>query len=206
MAQKEWLSKLALTWPHTFCFWQGEDIVCYTLTSIRWNNKKIKYPGILTEKHQKLDLTKIRLHSTRAKRKRCHDITLSRHGRKYDAPPGECTALDRPGRWKHGTSFLMFGGPVCAGRISNCQLDINATKQEFVQWEMKQSIQKWVNTQVFTSEGNFGIKIWGHTGHDPGNLYDSHNTLNTIPKNSIRDARTPQPWEIFSTPWDIEVL
>ena len=25
-------------------------------------------------------------------------------------------------------------------------------------------------------------------------------TTKSIPKNSIRDARTPQPWEIFSTP------
>ena len=25
-------------------------------------------------------------------------------------------------------------------------------------------------------------------------------------KNSIRDARTPQPREIFLTPWDIEVV
>ena len=31
---------------------------------------------------------------------------------------------------------------------------------------------------------------------------DNYNTE----KNSIRDARTPQPGEIILTPWDIEVL
>ena len=34
----------------------------------------------------------------------------------------------------------------------------------------------------------------------------SHLLIMVIIKNSIRDARTPQPREIFLTPWDIEVL
>ena len=38
-----------------------------------------------------------------------------------------------------------------------------------------------------------------------GEIY-SHNWANLISENSIRDARTPQPREIFLTPRDIEVL
>ena len=34
---------------------------------------------------------------------------------------------------------------------------------------------------------------------------ETKNTLN-FNENSIRDARTPQPREIFLTPWDIEAL
>ena len=44
--------------------------------------------------------------------------------RKYDTPSGECTgATDRPAGGDTGHLFLMFGGPVCADRISYCPLD-----------------------------------------------------------------------------------
>ena len=36
--------------------------------------------------------------------------------------------------------------------------------------------------------------------------FNKHITFSKVFKNSIRDARTPQPREIFLTPQDIEVL
>ena len=62
------------------------------------------------KKYKNLKLAKIRLHSTRAKQKRCYDVTLSRQegSNIYDAPPGECTVLDLPGRW-FVYLFCLFG-------------------------------------------------------------------------------------------------
>ena len=44
-------------------------------------------------------LLKTRPHTPCAKRKRCYDVTLSRQGRKYNAPPSECTLCDRSCRY-----------------------------------------------------------------------------------------------------------
>ena len=50
----------------------------YTLPNIRSHKNQAQMLGILTKNLKKLMLTKIRLHSTCTKRKKCHDIRMSR--------------------------------------------------------------------------------------------------------------------------------
>ena len=72
------------------------------------NKVKIRHKGTLNLKISG-DVEKTRLHSTRAKRKRCYDVRLSRQEGSTDRPAGGNT----------GRLFLTFGGPVCAHRFSN---------------------------------------------------------------------------------------
>ena len=64
-------------------------------------------------------LLKTRLHSTRAKRKRCYDVRLSRQEGSTRRHLGSAQYYGG----NTGRLFLAFGGPVCADRISNCPLD-----------------------------------------------------------------------------------
>ena len=63
-------------------------------------------------------------HCTRAKRKRCYDVSLSRQEGSMRRHLGSAQYLDRPASILYtGRLFLAFGRPVYADQISNCPLD-----------------------------------------------------------------------------------
>ena len=64
-----------------------------------------------------------RLHSTRAKRKRCYDVMLCRQEVNTMRNLANVQYWDRPAGGNTERLFLAFGGPVCANQISNCPLD-----------------------------------------------------------------------------------
>ena len=66
-------------------------------------------------------MLKTRLHSTRAKRKRCYDVMLSRQEVNTMRHLANAQYWDRPAGGNTGRLFLAFGGPVCADRFSNNQ-------------------------------------------------------------------------------------
>ena len=70
-----------------------------------------------------LEMLKTRLHSTRAKRKRCYDVMLSRQEVNTMRDLANAEYWDRAAGGNTGRLFLALGGPVCADRISNCPLD-----------------------------------------------------------------------------------
>ena len=78
----------------------------------------------------------IRLHNTRAKRKRCYDVTLSRQEGITMRHLASVQYWDQLAGGYTGGLFLTFGGPVCADQISNCPLDrircINKIKVQFL--------------------------------------------------------------------------
>ena len=112
------------------CCWldpPGEGNSCSYFLSL-YPRIRLKYLQIRLKVHDNphfssnfWSLSKMCLHNTCAKRKRCYDVTLSIHeGSKM---PGKCTVLDWRFNGKTGWPFLSFGGPVCSDRISNCPLD-----------------------------------------------------------------------------------
>ena len=123
LAQNEWLWKPAIKWPHPPRFCTGEAIMIYALNNIRWNTINSKTRSNLTNIHKKMELVKIRLQSTRPKRKRCYDVTLSRQEgstMRHRANAQYWTGL---AGGNTGCLFLTFGRPVCADQISNCPSD-----------------------------------------------------------------------------------
>ena len=69
------------------------------------------------------DVEKTRPHSTRAKRKRCYDATLSRQEGSMTRHLASAQYWTGLAGGNTGRLFLTFGGPVCADRISYCPLD-----------------------------------------------------------------------------------
>ena len=62
-----------------------------------------------------LEMLETRLHSTRAKRKRCYDVMMSRQ-------EANAQYRDQPAGGNTGRLFLAFGGPVCANRFSKLSI------------------------------------------------------------------------------------
>ena len=95
-------------------------------------------------------MLKTRLHSTRAKRKRCYDVMLSRQEVNTMRHLANAQYWDRPAGGNTGRLFLAFGGPVCADRFSNCPLDRVLTYKNLIYL---------LNLQLFRQKRHFLHKI-----------------------------------------------
>ena len=62
----------------------------------------------------------------------CYDVRLSRQEGSTMRHLASALYWDRPAGGNTGRLFLMFDGPVCADRISNCPLDRVLTYKKLI--------------------------------------------------------------------------